>query len=48
MKQIQSLPLNGRFFQHLVTMTPGAIPRGFGDFAENPSAAGARTSRTTA
>ena len=43
-KQIQSLPLNGRLFQQLVTLTPGAIPRGFADFAENPAAAGARSS----
>ena len=42
-KQIQSLPLNGRLFQQLVTLTPGAIPRGFADFAENPAAAGARS-----
>ena len=42
-KQIQSLPLNGRLFQQLVTLTPGAVPRGFADFAENPAAAGARS-----
>jgi hypothetical protein len=42
-KQIQSLPLNGRLFQQLITLTPGAIPRGFGDFGENPAAAGARS-----
>ena len=42
-KQIQSLPLNGRLFQQLITLTPGAIPRGFADFAENPAAAGARS-----
>jgi hypothetical protein len=42
-KQIQSLPLNGRLFQQLITLTPGAVPRGFADFAENPAAAGART-----
>jgi hypothetical protein len=41
-KQIQSLPLNGRLFQQLITLTPGAIPRGFADFGENPAAAGAR------
>src|SRR5918992_3899174 len=42
-KQIQSMPLNGRLFQQLITLTPGAIPRGFADFAENPAAAGARS-----
>lgn len=43
MKQIQALPLNGRFFQHLITMTPGAMPfYGRGDSAENASAAGAK------
>ena len=42
-KQIQSLPLNGRLFQQLITLTPGAIPRQFADFAENPAAAGARS-----
>ena len=26
MKQIQALPLNGRLFQHLIAMTPGAMP----------------------
>jgi Carboxypeptidase regulatory-like domain len=42
-KQIQSLPLNGRLFEQLITATPGAIPRGFADFGENPAAAGARS-----
>jgi carboxypeptidase family protein/TonB-dependent receptor-like protein len=42
-KQIQSLPLNGRLFQQLITLTPGTIPRQFADFAENPAAAGARS-----
>jgi hypothetical protein len=43
MKQIQALPLNGRFFQHLITLTPGAMPfYGRGDSSENSSAAGAR------
>jgi hypothetical protein len=43
MKQIQALPLNGRFFQHLITMTPGAMPfYGRGDSAENASAGGAK------
>ena len=39
-RQIESLPLNGRLFEQLVTITPGAVQAGFGDFAENPSAAG--------
>ena len=39
-RQIESLPLNGRLFEKLVTITPGAVQVGFGDFAENPSAAG--------
>ena len=42
-KQIQSLPLNGRLFQQLITLTPGAIQAGFADFAENPAGAGARS-----
>jgi hypothetical protein len=43
MKQIQALPLNGRLFEHLITMTPGAMPfYSRGDSAENASAAGAR------
>jgi hypothetical protein len=43
MKQIQALPLNGRFFQHLITLTPGAMPfYGRGDSAENASSGGAR------
>jgi hypothetical protein len=42
-QQIQALPLNGRLFQQLVTIVPGAIQAGWSDFAENPSAAGALT-----
>jgi hypothetical protein len=43
MKQIQALPLNGRFFEHLITLTPGAMPfYGRGDSAENASSAGAK------
>jgi hypothetical protein len=43
MKQIQALPLNGRFFEHLITLTPGAMPfYSRGDSAENAAAAGAR------
>jgi hypothetical protein len=42
-KTVESLPLNGRFFQHLITMTPGAMPfYGRGDSAENASSAGAK------
>jgi Carboxypeptidase regulatory-like domain len=42
-KQIQSLPLNGRLFEQLISLTPGALARGFADFAENPAAGGARS-----
>jgi hypothetical protein len=42
-KQIQALPLNGRFFEQLISLTPGAIPiYSRGDSAENAAAAGAR------
>ncbi len=39
--QIRSLPLNGRLFEQLVTIVPGTAFAGWGNFAENPSAAGA-------
>jgi outer membrane receptor protein involved in Fe transport len=42
--QIQKLPLNGRFFSQLVLLTPGAVPDGQTDNAENSAAAGARSS----
>jgi len=42
-RQMQALPLNGRLFEQLVTIVPGTIQAGWGDFAENPSAAGALT-----
>lgn len=42
-KEINNLPLNGRLFEQLVTLTPGAAAAGWSDFAENPSAAGAVT-----
>lgn len=42
-RQIQTLPLNGRLFQQLILLTPGAVQRGFADFGENPAAAGARS-----
>ncbi len=42
-QQIQVLPLNGRLFQQLITLTPGVVQRGFADFGENPAAAGARS-----
>jgi hypothetical protein len=42
-QQIQSLPLNGRLFEQLVTIVPGAVQAGWSSFAENPSAAGAVT-----
>ena len=38
-----SLPLNGRLFEQLVTIVPGAVQAGWSSFAENPSAAGAVT-----
>jgi hypothetical protein len=41
--QMETLPLNGRLFQQLVTIVPGTIQAGWSDFAENPSAAGAAT-----
>jgi outer membrane receptor protein involved in Fe transport len=41
--QIQALPLNGRLFQQLITLTPGTVAAGFNDFAENPAGAGARS-----
>ena len=40
-QQIESLPLNGRLFEQMVTIVPGTVQAGWGDFAENPSAAGA-------
>jgi outer membrane receptor protein involved in Fe transport len=42
-KQIRTLPLNGRIFSQLVTLTPGAIAFGSSDQPENPAAAGARS-----
>jgi TonB dependent receptor len=42
-QQIEALPLNGRLFEQLVTIVPGAVQAGWSDFAENPSAAGALT-----
>jgi hypothetical protein len=42
-RQIEALPLNGRLFEQLVTVVPGAVQSGWGDFAENPSAAGAQS-----
>lgn len=42
-RQIEQLPLNGRLFEQLVTIVPGAVQAGWSDFAENPSAAGAVT-----
>jgi hypothetical protein len=44
MKQIQALPLNGRFFEQLVALTPGAMPAySRGDSAENAAGAGSRS-----
>jgi hypothetical protein len=39
--QIEALPLNGRLFSQLVGITPGAVQRGYADFAGYPAAAGA-------
>jgi hypothetical protein len=43
MRQVQTLPLNGRIFSQLVHLVPGAVPRGFGAATESPSGAGARS-----
>ena len=37
----EKLPLNGRFFEQLVTIVPGAVAAGNTDSAEDPAAAGA-------
>ena len=42
-REMETLPLNGRLFEQLVTIVPGAVQAGWSDFAENPSAAGAIT-----
>lgn len=42
-KQINNLPLNGRLFEQLVTLTPGAAPAGWGDQDENPAGSGAQS-----
>ena len=39
-KQIDSLPINGRLFQLMVFLVPGATPQAWGDFYENPGATG--------
>jgi outer membrane receptor protein involved in Fe transport len=39
-KQINSLPINGRLFQLMVFLVPGATPQAWGDFYENPGATG--------
>jgi hypothetical protein len=39
-KQINSLPINGRLFQLMVFLVPGATPQAWGDFYENPAATG--------
>ncbi|MGO9641181.1 MAG: carboxypeptidase regulatory-like domain-containing protein [Candidatus Acidiferrales bacterium] len=38
--QINSLPLNGRLFQSLLTLAPGTTPGAWGDQDENPAASG--------
>lgn len=42
-RQIVELPLNGRLFEQLVILSPGAVQASWGDFSENPAAAGARS-----
>ena len=41
-RQIVELPLNGRLFEQLVILSPGAVQASWGDFSENPAASGAR------
>lgn len=43
MRQIQSVPLNGRIFSQMVQLVPGALPAGWGDAPESASGAGAKT-----
>jgi outer membrane receptor protein involved in Fe transport len=39
-KQVDSLPINGRLFQLMVFLVPGATPQAWGDQDENPAASG--------
>jgi outer membrane receptor protein involved in Fe transport len=43
-KQVDSLPINGRVFQLMVFLVPGATPQAWGDFYENPGATGSTLS----
>jgi hypothetical protein len=40
-QQAEALPLNGRLFEQVVTIVPGAVASGNSDNAEDPAAAGA-------
>ena len=40
-QQFDSLPLNGRFYQDVAMLMPGAVPGGWADFSENAAGAGA-------
>lgn len=39
-QQINALPLNGRMFESLMQLAPGAMPSAWGDFWENPAGGG--------
>ncbi len=39
-QQVNSLPINGRLFQLMVFLVPGATPQAWGDQDENPAASG--------
>jgi|HubBroStandDraft_1064217.scaffolds.fasta_scaffold05374_2 outer membrane receptor protein involved in Fe transport len=39
-KQVDRLPINGRLFQLMVFLVPGATPQAWGDQDENPAASG--------
>ena len=40
-QQFEDIPLDGRVYQNVASLMPGAVPTGFGDFTENAAAAGA-------
>ncbi len=43
-KKVESLPINGRLFQLMVFLVPGATPQAWGDQDENPAASGSTLS----